>query len=120
MVGSFKGRAKSPDDNLQTYEIMSEALEVYKIQGIRINPVTKEMAIRVKSIWILNEFYKLGFDQRSDFINAVVDKDREYFRYPKTNLLENYWLGRKHEEAFNERMEAILNQIKAEANGNSR
>lgn len=81
---------------------------------VQINPVNNDMYLLANAIRILNEYKRLGFNNRGAFLEVVRLKDPEYNDYNLLRKLEFFWAGRLKDKHVNDDLEVILEKLKIE------
>ena len=80
-----------------------------------ISPDNERVNIYCRSVQLINEFAKLGFDNRSQFVKVVQEVDPETFAgYQMGIQLQNFFIMRKFDEKIIDALEKILEILKSE------
>lgn len=80
-----------------------------------ITPHNERVDIFCRSVQLINEFAKLGFDNRSQFINVVQETDPETFSgYKMGTQLQHFYIMRKFDESIIADLEKVLEKLKSE------
>lgn len=81
-------------------------------KAFEIKAVDADIASRVKSLLLLNEFKRRGFVERKAFVNIVLEKMPHLRTDEGINKLRNFWATR--EFSINEEVELTLDLLKLE------
>lgn len=84
------------------------------MEKVCVIPADDDMMLRVDALNILNEFKKLGFEKRSQFVNVVVQASPEYSNYKKVQELWAFWQTRVFSRELNDKLAKIVEQLKSE------
>ena len=84
------------------------------MKTISINPHNQRMEIFARCVNVINEFKKLGFENRSAFVEVIQEYDESYKEYAKTKQLHDFWIIRALKMDILTDMETILEQLKQE------
>lgn len=80
-------------------------------KSIEITPVDEEMNLRAQSLEILNCFRAKGLTVKSQFLTKVFELDPTVNNNEGVNKLSHFWLGRYHNEDFNDYLKTLLKKI---------
>lgn len=83
-------------------------------KSITITPVSTEIGLSLRALWIVNEFCKLGFTSRVPFMNIVCEKNPKYRDAARITKLQGYWYGRVRDVSMNTDLMAIVESLKQE------
>ena len=80
-----------------------------------ISPQNERVDIFCRSVQLINEFAKLGFERRAQFIDVVQEVNPEKFKdYKMGTQLEHFYVMRKFDESLIADLEQILETLKSE------
>lgn len=77
---------------------------------VTISPVNDDIAKKVNSLKILNEFVSKGFVERKAFVQVVMDECPELRNYDGMTKLNNFWALRDF--SINDKLEQVLENLK--------
>lgn len=80
-------------------------------KSIQITPVDEEMNLRAQSLEILNNFRAKGLLVRNQFMSKMIELDPAINNNDGINKLSHFWLGRYHNEDFNDYLKTILKKM---------
>jgi hypothetical protein len=81
---------------------------------IQFIPIDEDMNLLGNAVSILNDFKKKGFNERSAFVELVMDLDPTYKSYENIQKLQNFWAGRVKDKLLNRDLIQVLEKIKNE------
>lgn len=77
---------------------------------ITIIPANDDIAKKIKTMKILNDFMKNGFDERKAFVQVVMDECPELNNITGMTKLNNFWALRDF--SINDKLEQVLENLK--------
>ena len=84
------------------------------MEAISITPHNERMQLFARCVNIINEFQKMGFDNRSAFCVIVQELDPSYRDYHKLKKLHEFWNMRAHKVEMILELESIVDTLKKE------
>lgn len=84
------------------------------MENITISPYDTNVKVMAQTVLIINEFKHSGFVTRGAFMNAVKDHWVGEIDFKTYEKLGRFWLCRLLDEEFIQKMNVVLQKLKAE------
>ena len=84
------------------------------MEAIEIKPHNERMQLFARCVNIVNQFHKMGFENRSSFCEIVQEYDPSFKNYSKLKKLHEFWIMRALKIEMILELESIIDRLKSE------